>query len=189
MCLIGLYSGALWNLHVTGSDLIYLVPGQGSENVGSKCSGGALPARPGRQPFASWKISLKHNKQLRLGTTCLVLGLRWKQVLVSDILVLGFPAVCPALPHICLCSQALAVTSNNGTSSDSPCYIGCMVHFCHPPGTARLHPVPLHLPPQPAQPIQQPRSSPVGTTQKWQLLSALAGLVHRSLVGKFYCGN
>lgn len=53
MCLIGLYSGALWNLHATGSDLIYLVPGQGSENVGSKCSGGALPAHPGPQPLAS----------------------------------------------------------------------------------------------------------------------------------------
>lgn len=37
MCLIGPYSGALWNLHVTGNDLIYLVPGQGSENAGSKC--------------------------------------------------------------------------------------------------------------------------------------------------------
>lgn len=187
MCLIGLYSGALWNL--TGSDLIYLVPGQSSENVGSKCSGGALPAHPGCQSFASWKNSLKHNKQLRLGTTCLVLGPRWKWALVSHILVLRFPAVCPALPHICLCSQALAVTSNSGTSWDSPCCNCCMVPFCHPPATACPHPIPLCLPPQPAQPVQQPRNSPVGTTQRWQLLSALAGLDQRSLGGKFYCGN
>lgn len=65
----------------------------------------------------------------------------------------------------------------------------CLVRFCHPPATACLHPVPLRLPPQPEQPIQQPRNSAVGTTQKWQLLSALAGLVQRSLVGKFFYGN
>lgn len=151
MCLIGLYSGALWNL--IGSDLIYLVPGQSSENVGSKCSGEGLPAHPGRQPFASWKISLKHNKQLRLGTTCLVLGLRWRWALVSDILVLGFPAVCPALLHICLCSQALAGASKSGTSWDSPCCIRCMVPFCHPQPLPALTPSPcasLHSQPSPS---------------------------------------
>lgn len=58
-----------------------------------------------------------------------------------------------------------------------------------PPATACLHPSSLCLPPQPAQPIQQPRNSPVGTSQRWQLLSALAGLVQRSLIVKFYCGN
>lgn len=147
--------------------------------------GGTLPARPGPPPFASWKISLKHNKQLRLGTTCLVLGLRWKRVLVSDTLALGFPG----LPHICSCSQALAVTPNHGTSWDDPCYTCCMVHLCHPPAIPCLHPSSLCLPPQPAQPIQQPRNSPVGTSQRWHLLSALAGLVQRSLVAKFYCGN
>lgn len=53
----------------------------------------------------------------------------------------------------------------------------CLVRLCLPPAAACLHPAPLRLPPQPEQPIQQSRNSPVGTIQKWQLLSALAGLV------------
>lgn len=53
MWLIGLHYGALLNLHVTGSSLVYLVPGQCSENVGSKGGGGALPASPGSHPFTS----------------------------------------------------------------------------------------------------------------------------------------
>lgn len=49
-------------------------------------------------------------------------------------------------------------------------------------------PRPLHFPPaSPA--IQQPRKSPEGTTQRWQLLSALAALVQRSSVRKFYRGT
>lgn len=53
MWLIGLYYGALLNLHVTGSYLVHLVPGQHSENIGSKGGGGALPAHLGLHPFAS----------------------------------------------------------------------------------------------------------------------------------------
>lgn len=98
MWLIGLYYGALLNLHVTRRYLVYLVPGQCSESVGSKGSGRGLPARPGPHPFASRRISLEPGTWLRLGTVCQALGAKAK----------GSPRPPPPDPGISSCVPSIA---------------------------------------------------------------------------------
>lgn len=186
---IGQYYGSQLNPLISGSYLVYLVPGKGSENVGSKGCGGTWPVHPGFHPFAVWKISLKPGQKL----PCLRVPPRhwgWGEGepsspisrlgVSSSMLSIASHLLAPRAPSCCLpLHTATAQAEMHRSTPAAPYTSATLSHWMLAPH----RPVPSSTA---SQPVRWPRPSPVGTTQKWQLLSASAGLVQRSLAGKFY---